>query len=78
MFFLYPLPCFAAQFSLRPAQYLDAYNRLTRMSNPRNNTWVIHECFCVVFYMYTVNLQEEWGAKIPYSFTNSICAVAQG
>lgn len=28
--------------------------------------------------MYTVNLQEEWGAKIPYSFTNSLCAVAQG
>jgi len=77
MFFLYPLPCFAAQFSLRPAQYLDAYNRLMRTSNPRN----IREYFTsvsVVFYMYTVNLQEEWAAKIPYSFTNSLCAVAQG
>lgn len=47
MFFLYPLPCFAAQFSLRPAQYLDAYNRLMRMSDPRN----IREYFTNVFVL---------------------------
>ena len=47
MFFLYPLPCFAAQFSLRPAQYLDAYSRLMRMSNPRN----IREYFTNVFVL---------------------------
>ena len=47
MSFLCPLPCFAAQFSLRPAQYLDAYNRLMRVSNPRN----ISEYFTNVFVL---------------------------
>lgn len=75
MIFLYPLPCFAAQLSLCPAQYLDAYSRLMRMSNLRNIRQYFTNVF-VVFYMYTVNLQEEWGAKIPYSFTKSLCAVA--